>query len=335
MKLLDRDTFREGVFVRDNHRCVICGFAAKDAHHIMERRLFPDGGYYLDNGASLCEKHHIQAETTELACEEIREKIGITNVILPPHLYRDVKYDKWGNIILVNKQRLKGELFFDESVQKILGQGNVLNLFSNYVKYPRTYHLPWSESITDDDRIHPNLDFFKEKEVVVTEKMDGENTTMYKNYIHARSLDSDSHWSQSYVRNLHGLIRHDIPEGWRICGENLYATHSIKYNNLKSFFMIFSIWNEINECLSWNQTKEWANLLEIPTVPVLYQGLYDESKIKALYQTGTEGYVIRVAEKFTYGQFRLAMGKYVRKNHVTTSHHWKFTNIEKNSLETK
>ena len=44
-KLLTRDNFRESVFDRDNHKCVFCDKHAKDAHHIMERRLFNDGGY--------------------------------------------------------------------------------------------------------------------------------------------------------------------------------------------------------------------------------------------------------------------------------------------------
>lgn len=40
MILLSRDAFREAVFTRDNHKCVICGKEAQDAHHnhIMERR---------------------------------------------------------------------------------------------------------------------------------------------------------------------------------------------------------------------------------------------------------------------------------------------------------
>jgi len=43
--LLTRDEFREAVFARDHHRCVICRNEGKDAHHILERRLFDDGGY--------------------------------------------------------------------------------------------------------------------------------------------------------------------------------------------------------------------------------------------------------------------------------------------------
>jgi hypothetical protein len=52
--LLTRDNFRNSVFERDKHLCVICKEPAVDAHHILERRLFPDEGYYIDNGASLC-----------------------------------------------------------------------------------------------------------------------------------------------------------------------------------------------------------------------------------------------------------------------------------------
>jgi 5-methylcytosine-specific restriction endonuclease McrA len=46
--LLTRDEFRVGVFARDGKTCVACGKPGQDAHHIIERRLWPDGGYYLD-----------------------------------------------------------------------------------------------------------------------------------------------------------------------------------------------------------------------------------------------------------------------------------------------
>src|SRR5258708_16042423 len=116
----DRDAFRNAVFAGDRNLCVICGEAGQDAHHIVERRLWPDGGYYLDSGATLCGLHHVQAEQTTLSCEQIREAAGINRVVLPPHLYPDERYDKWGNAILPSGLRMRGELFDDESVQKIL-----------------------------------------------------------------------------------------------------------------------------------------------------------------------------------------------------------------------
>lgn len=60
--LLSRDAFRESVFARDKRTCVFCECPAVDAHHIIKRRLWPDGGYYLDNGASVCEAHHVQCD---------------------------------------------------------------------------------------------------------------------------------------------------------------------------------------------------------------------------------------------------------------------------------
>jgi hypothetical protein len=330
--LLTRDLFREAVFERDNHKCVSCGKHAVDAHHIIERRLFSDGGYYLDNGASLCENCHILAEQTIIHTETLRDFCKIKKVVLPEHLYKDHIYDKWGNAILPDGTRMRGELFYDESVQKVLKP--VLSEFREFVKYPRTYHLPWSQSATDDDRTLSNVDCFKGKEVVVTVKMDGENTTMYSNHIHARSVDSRHHVSRDWVKNFHSKIQHDIPVGWRICGENLWAKHSIKYCQLTSYFQVFSIWNEKNECLSWADTVEWSKLLNLTMVRTVYKGIFDEKLIRNIqlpFDTD-EGYVIRLADSFRYRDFKTSCGKFVRKNHVRTHGHWTNTHVEINEL---
>lgn len=335
-KLLTRDQFREGVFARDNHKCVICGQPGQDAHHIIERRLWSDGGYYLSNGATLCGEHHIQAETTDLSCDEIRESAKIAIVALPDGYYKDHEYTKWGDVILPNRNRMKGPLFNDESVQKILKQGNQYIKYTDYVKYPRSYHLPWSEGKTKDDKTLKDCSQFEGKIVVVTEKMDGENTTIYKDYIHARSIDGRNHWSRSRVKNLQGLIGHELGD-YRICGENLQAKHSIGYDNLSSYFYMFSIWDSLNYCLSWKETQEWAEILNLTTVPVLYHGPWDENLIKNLYtedkRDKMEGYVVRIEDGFHYLDFSKSLAKFVRANHVDASnHHWMFTATEENLL---
>ncbi|MFF2528045.1 RNA ligase family protein [Brevibacillus sp. NPDC058079] len=195
-------------------------------------------------------------------------------------------------------------------------------------KYPRTFHLPWSRSRTDDDKILRTVSHFEGKEVVVTEKLDGENTTLYRNHIHARSLDSKDHASRHWVKMLHGTISFHIPEGWRICGENVYALHSIYYEHLTSYFYVFSIWNENNECLSWDETVEWAELLGFKTAPVLYRGIWKEETVKSCYTKQSvfggeqEGYVVRITERFPYEDFKQSASKFVRKNHVQTDQHW-------------
>jgi hypothetical protein len=334
---LSRDDFRNGVFERDNHKCVICGCEAKDAHHIIERRLFSNGGYCLDNGASLCEKHHIEAEETILSCDEIRLKAGINNIVIPEHFYADYDYDKWGNILLATGLRIKGELFYDESVQKILKQGGVIDLFQKYVKYPRTYHLPWS-NLLKNDRMLENDEHFIGKNVIVTLKMDGENTTMYNDYIHARSLDSQSHETRNWVKGVWSKINYMLDDNMRICGENLFAVHSVKYENLKSYFMMFSIWID-NKCLSWNETIEYAQIIGLETVPVIYNGIYNKEKIIeafAPYEKQNEGYVVRIADEFNYIDFRRSIAKFVRpefRQAVNNSHgHWISKKVEVNKL---
>lgn len=327
-KLLTRDEFREKTFARDGHKCVFCGNPAADAHHIIERRLWGDGGYYLSNGASVCNECHIKCETTEYSVDEVRRKCGIEKYAIPEHLYHDHAYDKWGNVILDDGRRMKGELFHDESVQKILKQGNVLDLFTDYIKYPRTYHLKWSLGITDDDRMHSDMSQFEGKRVIVTVKMDGENTSMYRDYYHARSIDGRNHPSRSWAKQFHAQIQGDIPEGWRICCENLYAEHSIHYDELESYIYGFSIWNHLNECLSWDETVEWFTLFGVKPVEVLYDGIYDEKLIKGLWTEkdwGTvEGYVMRIADQFNYKDFRKNVGKFVRPKHVQTAKHWMY-----------
>jgi hypothetical protein len=337
-KLLSRDEFRETTFERDDFKCVICGKPVKDAHHIIERRLFSDGGYYLENGASLCSEHHIEAEKTTLSCDEIREKAGIQNVIIPDHFYSDYTYDKWGNIELPTGVRIKGELFYDESVQKILKQGNVLDLFQKYVKYPRTYHLHWSNMLKDDRMLKDDSHFIG-KRVIGTLKMDGENTSCYNDYIHARSLDSASHETRKWVKGLWARFGYLLDDNMRVCGENLYAVHSMRYDDLESYFMMFSMWVD-NRCLSWDETVEYSKILGLKTVPVFYDGVYDKNKIIEAfkpYENKNEGYVIRDSGEFNYIDFRRSVAKFVRpefRETVNNSHgHWISKKIEVNGLK--
>lgn len=339
-KLLTRDQFREQVFARDRHTCVFCTSTEVVAHHIIERRLWEDGGYYVENGASVCDAHHLQCESTELSVEDVRLAAGITRILVPPHLYPDQVYDKWGNPVLPNGRRLRGELVADASVQKILAQNPIGVEFTSWVKYPRTYHLPWSMGVNSDDRVMTDLSAFEGQRVIVTEKMDGENTSLYSDYIHARSIDGRSHPSRDWVKQFWSQIAGDIPSGWRVCGENLWAKHSIGYKTLASYFQGFSIWDETNTMLGWDQTREWFNLLGVTPVRVLYDGPFNRKLIEALWTPDhwehVEGYVLRLAEPIHYGAFRNKVGKFVRSGHVQTAKHWMYGQvIERNILKIK
>jgi hypothetical protein len=127
-KLLTRDEYKEKVFSRDKHTCVFCDNTAVDAHHILDRKLWSDGGYYLSNGASVCEKHHWDFEKVTLTVENVRKACGITKFILPSHFHHDIIYDKWRNMF-IDEQWHKGILFEDDGVQKILKKSGLFYLF--------------------------------------------------------------------------------------------------------------------------------------------------------------------------------------------------------------
>jgi RNA ligase len=203
------------------------------------------------------------------------------------------------------------------------------------VKHPKTPHLPWSPGIGSDDDTLTSLDSFEGAEVVATIKYDGENTTMYRDAIHARSLDSGPHPSRDWVRALHGRVRQDIPEGWRVCGENLYARHSLAYDDLPSYFLVFSIWDERNVCLSWQDTLSWAALLDLSPVQTFYTGLWNPAVIHAAFAplaTRHEGSVIRLAGAFARDDFAHSCAKWVRENHVQTDEHWMHQAVVPNRL---
>jgi hypothetical protein len=157
--------------------------------------------------------------------------------------------------------------------------------------------------------------------------MDGENTSMYSDHIHARSIDSKGGEDRAWVKNFWANLCYEIPDGWRVCGENLWAEHSIHYAGLESYFYGFSIWDDRNVCRNWDETKLWFELLGITPVPVIYDGIWDEKKIRAIEKElvweRDEGYIVRVADSFTYGQFRSSIAKFVRKGHVQTTKHWR------------
>ena len=207
------------------------------------------------------------------------------------------------------------------------------------IKYPRTYHVPWSTG-TSDDKTHENDNFLQGMNVIVTLKMDGENTSIYyRGEIHARSLERPNHPSQSWVKQLAGEIGWQLTENVRVCGENLYAKHTVEYNDLPTYFMVFSIWKG-DKCANWIETKMICDALNLTTVPVIYVGSYDkEAILRAFepYKNNHEGYVIRNANEFLYEDFKYNTAKFVnpefRQTLKESTVHWATAKVIPNKLK--
>lgn len=200
-------------------------------------------------------------------------------------------------------------------------------------KYNRTYHLPWSPGTTSDDRISPSVESLIGIDIVITEKLDGENTGMTKDGVYARShaAFTTSPWSRE-VRQIHERIKRDLSDDVFLFGENMEGIHSIEYTNLTSYFYIFGV-RDNNIWISWNDVEEYSYLLDIPTVPVLFKGVVNsEKELKELTEKlvsqpsalggSREGIVVRNAGIFHNDDFAKNVMKWVRKGHVNTDEHW-------------
>lgn len=353
--ILGRDDFRDATFARDGHVCVICGRAdaGLDAHHLLERRLWGPadprpGGYVLANSVTLCSQPHpdgtaschLQAERTQITVQQLRDAAHITDIVLPVHLTADCAYDKWGNPQLANGMYGAGEMFFEDSVQQAITTGGMTDRYQRRTKYPRTPILPYSPKADPDDIVVDADAMFTGRHVIVTEKLDGENTTIYRDVTHARSLDSGYHPSRGWARALQGRVGHELPDGWRLCGELLSAEHHIAYRDLPGYFLLFGIYDDRNHALSWPQTVEWAALLDIPTVPVIYDGPYSQQAVRAAYAAHRppysdrkEGFVVRVADAFAYRDFPQSVAKAVEQDFTPgIDGHWMTSQVTFNGL---
>ena len=205
-------------------------------------------------------------------------------------------------------------------------------------RFPRTPHLPWSDGVGDDDVVGINLPGGL---YVATEKMDGEQTTMTADACYARSPNSGRAVWRSDVKRTWGDLRRHIPSGWRVCGENLYAAHSIQYRQLDALFQVFSIWNEHAVILDWDETRRWCAKLGLTPVPTLWQGDLSDFRHQHVWRPvgpngdEREGYVLRPLAAFPSGEYGRLVGKYVRPGHVQTDEHWTRRPLVRNERRTQ
>ena len=208
------------------------------------------------------------------------------------------------------------------------------------MKYPRTYHVPFSPGATKDDKKLKDgwFEYYRGKEIVVTEKLDGENSCLCQKGVFARShgAETRSPWSINLWGDdgLYWKVKGLIDDDLLIFGENLYGEHSIHYEKLRDYFHVFACYNETTDkWWSWDDVKFVSKVLGVPHVPTLWRGIAEsEDQIRELiiqtmnmpsaYGNTKEGVVMRLANEFDGEDFPNYVCKYVRANHVQTDEHW-------------
>lgn len=135
-------------------------------------------------------------------------------------------------------------------------------------KYARSLHAPISLGTTSDDRLMPRgfLAHFVNQDLVVTEKLDGQNNCFSQHGLFARSHAAPTQhaWDKPLIQRWQ-LIKNDLQD-LEIFGENMYGIHSIAYSQLESYFYVFAV-RQNGVWLSWEEVKFYAQLFDFPTVP--------------------------------------------------------------------
>jgi hypothetical protein len=225
------------------------------------------------------------------------------------------------------------------------------------MKFPRIPHLPFSPGVSDDDERLKDLSIFHGKDVIVTEKIDGENISMHRDKIHARSEDSQNHTSRNWIKNFHAQIKDRIPKNIQMVGEYMYAQHSIHYDKLGAYYYVFAAIDKSTEMfLPVDMTQELCESIGLCFVPEYWLGgnwgyieaclpqIIGKVGIRSVFQSLEyqksnpdnlrEGFVIRTKEGFSGKHIGRYCAKYVRAHHVQTDAQWK-RNWKRNKLATE
>jgi hypothetical protein len=202
-------------------------------------------------------------------------------------------------------------------------------------KYPRSFHLPWSPGGTSDDKRLPDVSALVGAPIVITEKCDGSNLTYTRESVFSRShAGPPSHPSFDLAKATHGRIRHLISEGISLFCEYCYAVHSVAYDALPGYSLVFGVRDDVRGLFwDWDMIAAQAADLGLPTVPVLFRGaVSSERELEELttalaaepsaFGGQREGVVVRLAGEFRDDAFSRSLGKWVRKDHVQTDEHW-------------
>jgi len=204
------------------------------------------------------------------------------------------------------------------------------------MRYPKTPHLPWSPILEEKDKpLIFDIDNFLGKHVVITEKLDGENTCFTNLRVHTRSPDAiyGKEEYQSYMMNIQAEFSHKLPENMIIYGENMYAIHGIEYNKLTSYLYGFAVLID-NQFLNWSDTNFWiSGPFQQKIVPLITHFKVSENKEKAEKQLKeikpnsllgdiTEGFIIRSVNNFHFKEFHENVAKYANKGVPKTDENW-------------
>ena len=204
-------------------------------------------------------------------------------------------------------------------------------------RYPRTPHWPGSGTAGAGERIVQRPEDFINNPIVITEKIDGANTRLFDGEALPRGGSRTVPWL-AMARKHHAWKLAGHPESGCIYAEDIYGVHSITYGPVPEdrttmAFALLQCHQTGPRFATQEQLQETCAALNIPLVPVVYQGtvssltemhqlITKEMTRPSALQGPREGLVIRRNITFAPEQLHRHTCKFVRPNHVQTDQHW-------------
>ena len=170
-------------------------------------------------------------------------------------------------------------------------------MISELFKFPSTPHLAWfgSEPVRGDKVMTSReATHFLSRPIVVEEKLDGANLGISLNIAGQLQFQNRGNWLEgkldgqwarlrSWADAHEARLRSALPAGSVLFGEWCYAKHSIQYDWLPDWFLVFDIFDSA-ERKFWSTTRrdKLAASAGLSTAPRIALGEFCMAEIQAL-----------------------------------------------------
>lgn len=218
-------------------------------------------------------------------------------------------------------------------------------------KFPSTPHLAWlgGSGVRDDKVLTPSeVAAFLSGPVIVEEKVDGANLGISLDRAGQMHFQNRGNWLDGKLTGQWERLRgwaaeHEarivdvLPKDQILFGEWCYAMHSIRYDRLPDWFLVFDVFNRKDRRF-WSAARRdaLAAAARLATVPKVSSGVFTQTELLAMLDGPSalgggprEGLYLRREE----GKWLLDRAKIVRPDFTQAiSKHWSRKSLVLNAI---
>jgi RNA ligase len=167
-------------------------------------------------------------------------------------------------------------------------------------KFPSTPHLTWlgNNKVRDNKILNSDeVRAFISQTIVVEEKIDGANLGLSFDKSGKMLFQNRGNWLtgkfigqwdglRGWAAKRETLLRKKLPAGHILFGEWCFAKHSVYYEYLPDWFLVFDVF-ETSTGKFWNSTQRnsLAESAKLAVVPEVARGVFDLHQLLTLLQT--------------------------------------------------